>query len=246
VAKDVATTGKTIAEIPGVQAETSAKVALQKPMAPEHIATLAKSGVTVPEGTTYAQAEKLVDQQLKGQGVQIDWAKLALERDKVAAGKGTQNLDEAMKLRKEFQGHKTYQDTQAIASSLERIKSSTGNGPGDIAMLYSFMRLVDPGSTVREGEFATARNAGGVPGAILAAYNKAIGKGSLSPEVRAEFLAEAEKLFRAQLQRQERHRNEYERLARKAGFDPVDVIGVPEGGAATGSTPTPDPLGIRQ
>jgi hypothetical protein len=85
--KVVEDTRKTRAEIPGVQADTQAKVAMQQPLAAEHLQMLAKSGLPVPPGTTYAQAKDLVDQYAKGQNIQIDWGKLALDRDKFAFDK---------------------------------------------------------------------------------------------------------------------------------------------------------------
>ena len=46
-------------------------------------------------------------------------------------------------------------------------KDAPPSGASDIALLYGYMKVLDPGSTVREGEFATASNAGGIPDKIV-------------------------------------------------------------------------------
>lgn len=229
---------KDLAEIPGIRATAAERERSNTRASPELVSYAKSLGIKTTPDMTYKEAKDRIDEALKARGLDI-------EAEKAKEAKGARGTDEAMKLRKEFQGHKTYQDTQAIASSLERIKTSSGNGPGDIAMIYSFMRLVDPGSTVREGEFATAQNAGGIPGALRATWNKIIGEGRLSPETRAQFLAESEKLFSGQLVRYKRHVDEYRRLAEKSGFDPTDIIGAPEGSAES-APPKADPLGIRK
>ena len=39
---------------------------------------------------------------------------------------------------------------------------------GDMALIFSYMKMLDPNSTVREGEYATAQDAGSIPHASLA------------------------------------------------------------------------------
>lgn len=67
----------------------------------------------------------------------------------------------------------------------------------DIAFIYSYMKMLDPGSTVREGEYANARNGGSVPEGIMIQYNKLLDnkKGGVAPQlpdsVRNAFLSTA-------------------------------------------------------
>ena len=106
-------------------------------------------------GSALAQTKKL------GQ----ETAKIALELE---AFKATGGLDPAKafeqeeKLRKEFQGRtKVYGE---LGTTFNNIKSSAEakNGPGDIALITGFMKMLDPGSVVRETEFATARDTAGL------------------------------------------------------------------------------------
>ncbi len=57
--------------------------------------------------------------------------------------------------------------------------------------------MLDPGSTVREGEFATAQNSGGIDTAIVNIYNKAREGTRLTPQQRKMFSNRANKLFSA-------------------------------------------------
>lgn len=84
-------------------------------------------------------------------------------------------------------------DAQSMLSSLENnvIQSTERGGPMDIALVFQFMKTLDPGSTVREGEYATAANSGSIPQNIINAYNKAVDGEFLSAKQRAEFLKAA-------------------------------------------------------
>lgn len=121
---------------------------------------------------------------------------------------------------------------------------------GDIGLIFNFMKMLDPGSTVREGEFATAQNATGVPGQIVNAYNRAASGERLAPEQRQDFLNQAENIFRVQLRSQIGLENQYKALAERLKMKPEDVVIdlVGEFRPAVGGKKTEagadDPLGI--
>jgi hypothetical protein len=106
-------------------------------------------------GSALAQTKKL------GQETQ----KIALELEALKATGGmdpTKTFEQEEKLRKEFQGRtKVYGE---LGTTYNNIKSSAEakNGPGDIALITGFMKMLDPGSVVRETEFATARDTAGL------------------------------------------------------------------------------------
>ena len=77
-------------------------------------------------------------------------------------------------LRTEFQAQvKPYVE---LGQAYQKIETAAKNPSpaGDIAMVYGFMKVLDPSSVVREGEFATAQNAGSVPDSVRNMYNKAL------------------------------------------------------------------------
>jgi len=51
-----------------------------------------------------------------------------------------------------------------LGTTYQNMKSSADakTGPGDIALITGFMKMLDPGSVVRETEFATARDTAGL------------------------------------------------------------------------------------
>src|SRR3990167_2558111 len=66
---------------------------------------------------------------------------------------------------------------------------------GDLSLIFNYMKILDPGSVVREGEFATAQNSAGVPDVIRAKYNKIVSGERLAPATRADFADRAQRLF---------------------------------------------------
>lgn len=66
------------------------------------------------------------------------------------------------------------------------ILETGGGGVNDLALIMQFMKVLDPGSTVREGEIANVQNASGVPAQIQTWYNSILRGDSLSPVQRQE------------------------------------------------------------
>jgi len=78
-----------------------------------------------------------------------------------------------------------------IKSIVQASKAKTG--AGDLALVFNYMKLLDPTSVVREGEFATASKAAGVPAAIRSKYNYLVGGGILDETSRTQIVKEAVK-----------------------------------------------------
>ena len=116
----------------------------------------------------------------------------------------------------------------------------------DIALIFGYMKTLDPTSTVREGEAASVQNSGSIPQNIQAMYNKAISGDRLLPEKRVEFAQAAEKQFRQYEERAKALNQQYEGLARSYGYDPSRIVQplqpvVPYGGPQ--ATPQAAPAG---
>jgi len=106
-------------------------------------------------GSALAQGKKL--------GAEASMAILELEALKKGDALATPKaFEQEEKLRKEFQGRtKVYGE---LGTTYSNMKSSADakTGPGDIALITGFMKMLDPGSVVRETEFATARDTAGL------------------------------------------------------------------------------------
>ena len=57
------------------------------------------------------------------------------------------------------------------------------------------MKMLDPGSVVREGEFANAQNSAGVPDRIRSRYNNVLSGERLAENTRQDFIQTAQGLY---------------------------------------------------
>lgn len=113
-----------------------------------------------------------------------------------------------------------------VADATARVRAA-GNDPsgaGDLALIFNFMKILDPGSSVREGEFANAENSGGVDDKVWGLYNNIVRGERLSPPMRADFLGQAEALFEAQTAEAQNTANAYERIATSSGVRVDNVL----------------------
>lgn len=95
---------------------------------------------------------------------------------------------------------------------------------GDLSLIFNYMKVLDPGSTVREGEFATAQNAGGVDQRAVALYNRVVRGERLSNEQRTDFVDRSDRLYKGAVTNQEKIEADYEGKAKSAGARPEQVI----------------------
>lgn len=111
-------------------------------------------------------------------------------------------LENFSKIRNAYKGEKAVDFYQKLRSTWQKIdvayeQAYTVENPqvADVSMIFNYMKMLDPGSTVREGEYATARDTAGMPQGLKNAYNKAVGGGFLSDAQRKDFREVAWQLF---------------------------------------------------
>jgi len=95
---------------------------------------------------------------------------------------------------------------------------------GDLALIFNFMKVLDPGSTVREGEFANAQNAGGIDDKVRGLYNQIINGKRLSEVQRSDFVGRAQRLYGNAEQGYAQTEKFYKGVAERAGLKPEEVI----------------------
>lgn len=167
---------------------------------------------------------------LQSQKNDIERMKAVMEGSK-KEGKDTFEMEE--KLRDGFSKQaKTFQTVRDQYGVLRAAANTApgDKGAGDIALIFAFMKLVDPGSTVREGEFSTAQNSSGVPDRVRNAYNNALNGQKFSPETRADFVLQADKLFDSYNQTFQANKAQYDALADSYGLKKDRVTGIVVGG----------------
>lgn len=107
-----------------------------------------------------------------------------------------------------------------IDSAFGRLQSSlSGTGAGDLSLIFQYMKILDPGSTVREGEFASAANAGGVDSKVIGMYNKLLKGAFLSPIQRIDFYQRARDLYNSAAEKYDYTREMFTGLAK--AYDPT-------------------------
>ncbi len=131
-------------------------------------------------------------------------------------------------LRKEFNSRQEVKDFREVGSAYRNVKAAAANpsAAGDLSMIFAYMKMLDPGSVVREQEFANAQNAAGVPDRVRNAYNKALRGERLNPNQRADFIGQAEALYNARRGRFETIAGEYRGYADDYGVNPDRVVTV--------------------
>lgn len=130
--------------------------------------------------------------------------------------------DAEAKFRKEYSDQtKAYQE---VKSAYGRIISSEENAIGDLALIFGYMKILDPGSVVREGEFATAQNASGVPERIINLYNNMLKGDRLNEQQRNSFKAQAKKLYLKSREQEAEVRSGIDRIAKGYGLNPENIF----------------------
>ena len=116
-------------------------------------------------------------------------------------------------------------DFRKIRDSYSRIQAAAADpsAAGDLAIIFNYMKILDPGSVVRESEFATAENAAGVPDRIRNMWNRAL-EGQRIAWNRDDFVSKARQLFGSQEKIQERRVSQYKGIARRQSLDYRNII----------------------
>jgi hypothetical protein len=142
----------------------------------------------------------------------------------------TLNLEEIVKAERELRNEyvKRSDDFKEAKRNYATIKVSEeqANGPGDVALITSFMKMLDPGSVVRETEFANARDTAGLLETLGNALQKAQTGEFLNPTQRAEFTALAEQYLYAAQNQQLKVRQSLGLTVQSYGLTASNVFGV--------------------
>lgn len=142
------------------------------------------------------------------------------------AQSGPDMLKMADDIRRERSGLAVTKNTAEIATAYEKIQNvmKEPSPAGDLSLIFAYMKMLDPGSTVREGEQASAQNTAGVPDRVRGIYNRIVAGERLVPEQRQDFFKQARGLYAAQSTRQQKVDQTYSELARTRGIDPKQIF----------------------
>lgn len=179
-------------------------------------------------GLKKAQANKIAKETEK-LGVQIQKDVLELE---AAKNPETGIVDPKVRFEKEENLRKEYDKKSTGLTESERsydiLKTSAQDqsGAGDVALITSFMKMLDPGSVVRETEFATARNTAGLFASLENALQKAQTGKFLNDSQRKTFVNLAGKYLRAAKLKDKEVRADLGKVVENYKLNPDNVFGV--------------------
>lgn len=141
-----------------------------------------------------------------------------------------QQLTQLLKLRADYDGMPGVKEYRVAVPQLAQGLNTKNTPQGDLALIYAYAKIMDPGSVVREGEAAAVASSDTIAGQLVAKLRKQLeGTGTFSPEARAnlrrEMLGKATELNRAYTFQRERYSND----AKAFGIDPERIIGKHDG-----------------
>jgi len=231
-----------LGELQQQEAQQAAQASFLESLPPEQQAA---AGVIPTEaaGSVFGAANPPPITPVQQAGLDIEREKLDLMRQETAgrleamqqkiAAAGAPDMKDVAGLRKEYSGlSKPFID---VRDGYKRVLSAQPGPAGDQAMIFSFMKMLDPTSVVREGEQATVKNSAGVPERIRRAYNNAIRGDALTEAMRQDFTSQATKLYQEQFETQAQQAQGFVNIAQRFGMNPADVLD---------AVPMPEPLTV--
>ena len=154
-------------------------------------------------------------------------------------GMGEKEREAISKARTEFTALPPVKEFNLITSAYGRIITSAKEptAAGDLALIFNYMKMLDPGSTVREGEFANAQNAGGVDTRARSLYNNIREGTRLTAGQRDDFAKRATMLYSQAEEGYNSLAGQFGKFATSAGL-PADQV-IPKFGYAGERYKTP-------
>lgn len=134
---------------------------------------------------------------------------------------------ERMKLERDFRNDflKESNEFKGVDSAFGRMNAIEDSAAGDMSLIFAFMRMLDPASTVREGEFALAEQTRGFHENIWNTYNKAVTGERLTDTQRNNFLSQAMSMYLDQAEKQRSRETEYGRIAELNSLNREVIVG---------------------
>ncbi len=137
------------------------------------------------------------------------------------------NFSKETTIRKEFSSSPEVKQFKTVQDSYNVIQNIEASPAGDMSLIFAYMKMLDPGSTVREGEFANAQNAANVPDRIRNVWNKLSTGERLNDQQREDFKAQANQLYQSRKKSYEDAANQYRGLGTQYGLDPNKIAPSP-------------------
>jgi hypothetical protein len=145
----------------------------------------------------------------------------------VSVNTGQQGLDNALKLRTDFRNEPIYKGFEEVKSANNQIKQAAAMATpaGDLAAATKIMKILDPGSVVRESELGMAMAASGLEDRVKNYANMVITGQKLTPTQRKDFTDLGQQLYNVSAEQFNVKRNEYASIAERNKLDVDTAVG---------------------
>lgn len=141
---------------------------------------------------------------------------------------GTGSKREFASLRKEFNALdevKNFKDVAASYRQVRALASRPNASPADdTALTFSFMKMLDPGSVVREGEFALVGRGAGLPDQIVMQLARVDQGKGLTPTIRARLVETAAQIMLERRSAYDSVAANYRQIAQDLGVNPDQLV----------------------
>jgi hypothetical protein len=246
---DMNTLQRLLTQAPNVAGKVLPTIeAFRKLNAPERIKLGAEETLTeiTPEGQTRVVAtgagkpEKqttefqnyqnaIRDGSFKGSFIDYQMALKRAGAQTINLGEGQRGLENEMKLASAFKGEPVYKAFDEMRGSFQQITTGLNqkSPAGDLTAATKFMKLLDPGSVVRESELFLAMQATGALDRFTDVANKIISGTKLTEQQRADFRNVAEQLYNAAATSYNTKRDEYLQFGQSQGLKGAILLGQP-------------------
>tara|TARA_R110000868_G_scaffold4506_4_gene28334 strand:- start:1465 stop:2520 length:1056 start_codon:yes stop_codon:yes gene_type:complete len=142
---------------------------------------------------------------------------------------GQHGFDNALKLRTDFRNEPIYKGFEEVKSANNQIKQAAAMATpaGDLAAATKIMKILDPGSVVRESELGMAMAASGLEDRARNYANMVITGQKLTPTQRKDFTELGQQLYNVSAEQFNQKRNEYSGIAERNKLDVEAAVGAP-------------------
>jgi len=147
----------------------------------------------------------------------------------VSVNEGQKGFENTMSLKKTFNAEPIYKDYNDMKSAYGQVITSLDQGTpiGDVAGATKVMKLLDPGSVVRESELGIAMAASGRMDRLKNYFSMWQSGNKLTEQQRADFKQLSNELYAAAGQAYNQKRQEYYDYGQSFGLDASKALGSP-------------------
>jgi hypothetical protein len=198
-----------------------------------------QTGSQIPDFNTWAGQQE----QARGMSLNRDLLKPQYDAFVAAMGTPTTQINERVSqfgrrkddkyqaavntLRDDFKGEQVVKDYNIQKSGFQQsqlVDSYNATPQDDISLVFSFMKVLDPGSVVREGEFETAKKYTSTLDSLGVKFDQVMKGTLLSPTQRENIKKSMEKRFGTAASNYQNVADQYANQAKSYKVDPQDFI----------------------